>query len=155
MYWSSWVSVGRLRGTLTPTRILVLNGGAPGHVFGPVAGILRAVVVNGLVREWLRLIPHEQEREDLLILTGLIEAGKLTPVLDRTYRWPARPRACAAWSRDTHAGRGAARRRPDGKPVQCRSRYQGRQDYSLNSPPGIVSCVTGSGVLPRPEVGSL
>ena len=26
---------------------------------------------------------------------------------------------------------------------------QGRQDYSLNSPPGIVSCVTGSGVLPR------
>jgi hypothetical protein len=105
LYWSSWVSVGRLRGTLTPTRILVLNGGAPGHVFGPVAGILRAVVVNGLVREWLRLIPHEQEREDLLILTGLIEAGKLTPVLDRTYRWPARPRACAAWSRDTHAAR--------------------------------------------------
>ena len=64
---------------------LVLNGGAPGHVFGPVAGILRAVVVNGLVRERLRLIPHEQEREHLLTLTGLIEAGKLTPVLDRTY----------------------------------------------------------------------
>jgi len=33
----------------------------------------------------LRLIPHEQEREHLLTLTGLIEAGKLTPVLDRTY----------------------------------------------------------------------
>jgi NADPH:quinone reductase-like Zn-dependent oxidoreductase len=56
-----------------------------GHVFGPVAGILRAVVVNGLVRERLRLIPHEQKREQLLTLTGLIEAGKLTPVLDRTY----------------------------------------------------------------------
>jgi NADPH:quinone reductase-like Zn-dependent oxidoreductase len=54
-------------------------------VFGPVAGILRAVVVNGLVRERLRLIPHEQEREHRLTLTGLIEAGKLTPVLDRTY----------------------------------------------------------------------
>ena len=65
---------------------LVLNGGgSPGHVFGPVAGILRAVVVNGLVRERFRLIPHEQKREQLLALTGLIEAGKLTPVLDRTY----------------------------------------------------------------------
>ena len=69
-----------------PDGTLVLNGGgAPGHVFGPVAGILRAVVVNGLVRERLRLIPHEQKREHLLTLTGLIEAGKLTPVLDRTY----------------------------------------------------------------------
>jgi NADPH:quinone reductase-like Zn-dependent oxidoreductase len=78
--------LSRLRRALTPAGTLVLNGGgAPGHVFGPVAGILRAVVVNGLVRERLRLIPHEQKREQLLTLTGLIEAGKLTPVLDRTY----------------------------------------------------------------------
>ena len=77
--------LARLRRALTPAGTLVLNGGgAPGHVFGPVAGILRAVVVNGLVRERLRLIPHEQKREQLLTLTGLIEAGKLTPVLDRT-----------------------------------------------------------------------
>jgi NADPH:quinone reductase-like Zn-dependent oxidoreductase len=78
--------LSRLRRALSPAGTLVLNGGgSPGHVFGPVAGILRAVVVNGLVRERLRLIPHEQKREQLLTLTGLIEAGKLTPVLDRTY----------------------------------------------------------------------
>src|SRR6266480_3418612 len=78
--------LSRLRRALTPAGTLVLNGGgSPGHVFGPVAGILRAVVVNGLVRERLRLIPHEQKREQLLTLTRLIEAGKLTPVLDRTY----------------------------------------------------------------------
>jgi NADPH:quinone reductase-like Zn-dependent oxidoreductase len=28
---------------------------------------------------------HEQKREQLLTLTGLIEAGKLTPVRDPTY----------------------------------------------------------------------
>ena len=40
--------LSRLRRALAPTGTLVLNGGgAPGHVFGPVAGILRAVVVNG------------------------------------------------------------------------------------------------------------
>jgi NADPH:quinone reductase-like Zn-dependent oxidoreductase len=76
----------RLRRALAPAGTLVLNGGgSPGHVFGPVAGIVRAVVVNGLVRERLRLIPHEQKRDQLLTLTGLIEAGKFTPVLDRTY----------------------------------------------------------------------
>ena len=61
------------------------GGGAPGHVLGPVAGILRAVAVNGLVRERLRLLPHEQNSDQLLTLTGLIQAGTLTPVLDRTY----------------------------------------------------------------------
>ena len=76
----------RLRRALTPTGILVLNGGgSPGHVLGPVGSILRAVVVNRLVRERLRLLPHEQNSDQLLTLTGLIEAGKLTPVLDRTY----------------------------------------------------------------------
>jgi len=49
-----------------------------------VGSILRAVVGNGLVRERLRLLPHEQSGENLLTVTGLIEAGKLTPVLDRT-----------------------------------------------------------------------
>jgi NADPH:quinone reductase-like Zn-dependent oxidoreductase len=78
--------LSRLRRALTPAGTLVLNGGgSPGHVLGPVAGILRAVVVNALVRERLRLLPHEQKREQLLTLTGLIEAGTLTPVLDRTY----------------------------------------------------------------------
>jgi NADPH:quinone reductase-like Zn-dependent oxidoreductase len=78
--------LGRLRRTLTPTGILVLNGGgSPGHVLGPVGSILRAVVVNRFVRERLRLVPHEQKSDQLLTLTGLIEAGKLTPVLDRTY----------------------------------------------------------------------
>jgi NADPH:quinone reductase-like Zn-dependent oxidoreductase len=78
--------LSQLRRALTPTGTLVLNGGgSPGHVLGPVGSILRAVVVNRLVRERLRLLPHEQKRDQLLTLTGLIEAGKLTPVLDRTY----------------------------------------------------------------------
>jgi NADPH:quinone reductase-like Zn-dependent oxidoreductase len=78
--------LNQLRRALAPTGILVLNGGgSPGHVLGPVGSILWAVVVNRLVRERLRLLPHEQKSDQLLTLTGLIEAGKLTPVLDRTY----------------------------------------------------------------------
>jgi NADPH:quinone reductase-like Zn-dependent oxidoreductase len=76
----------RLRGALTPKGTLVLNGGgSPGHVFGPVAGILRAVVANAFVSQRLRPLPSRQNREELLAVTGLIEDGKLTPVVDRTY----------------------------------------------------------------------
>jgi NADPH:quinone reductase-like Zn-dependent oxidoreductase len=78
--------LGRLRRALTPTGTLVLNaGGSPGRVVGAVGSLLRAVVVNGFVRQRLRPLPPKQNREDLLTLTGLIEDGKLTPVLDRTY----------------------------------------------------------------------
>ena len=76
----------RLRRALTPKGTLVLNGGgSPGHVFGPVAGILRAVVANAFVSQRLRPLPSRQDRAELLAVTGLIEDGKLMPVVDRTY----------------------------------------------------------------------
>ena len=76
----------RLRGALTPKGTLVLNGGgSPGHVFGPIAGILKAVVANLFVSQRLRPLPSKQEQEELLDVTRLIAEGKLTPVVDRTY----------------------------------------------------------------------
>ena len=76
----------RLRRALTARGTLVLNGGgSPGHVFGPVAGILRAVVVNPVLSQRLRPLPSRQSREELLAVTGLIKDGKVTPVVDRTY----------------------------------------------------------------------
>ena len=82
----SSLPLSRLRGALTPNGTLVLNGGgSPGHVFGPVAGIARAVVANAFVSQRLRPLPSQQNREELLAVTGLIEDGKLTPVVDRTY----------------------------------------------------------------------
>jgi NADPH:quinone reductase-like Zn-dependent oxidoreductase len=76
----------RLRRALTPTGTLVSNaGGSPGHLFGPIGGVLRVIVVNVLVRQRLRPLPDKWKREHLLAVTDLIEAGELTPVLDRTY----------------------------------------------------------------------
>jgi NADPH:quinone reductase-like Zn-dependent oxidoreductase len=66
--------------------ILVTNaGGSPGHLLGPIAGILRVVIANGLVRQRLRPLPDSWTREHLLAVIDLIEAGDLTPVIDRTY----------------------------------------------------------------------
>jgi NADPH:quinone reductase-like Zn-dependent oxidoreductase len=76
----------RLRGVLTPKGTLVLNGGgSPGHVFGPIAGLLKAIVVNMFVSQRLRPLPSKENRQELLDVTALIEDGKLMPVVDRTY----------------------------------------------------------------------
>ena len=82
----SSLPLARLRRALAPKGILVLNGGgSPGHVFGPVAGLLRAVVANPFVSQRLRPLPSRQNQAELLAVTGLIEGGKLMPVIDRTY----------------------------------------------------------------------
>jgi NADPH:quinone reductase-like Zn-dependent oxidoreductase len=80
----------RLRRALTPEGTLVANGGgSPGSVFGAVGSMLRLIAVNAFVGQQLRLIlpgvPAGPIHEDLLAVTALIEAGKLTPVVDRTY----------------------------------------------------------------------
>ncbi|MEP7059465.1 MAG: NAD(P)-dependent alcohol dehydrogenase [Actinomycetota bacterium] len=77
----------RLRMALAPKGTLVLNGGgAPdGRVFGPIGGLLRAVLANIFVSQRLRPLPSKEDRDELLAVTTLIEDGKLTPVVDRTY----------------------------------------------------------------------
>jgi NADPH:quinone reductase-like Zn-dependent oxidoreductase len=76
----------RLRRALTPTGTLVSNGGGtPGHVFGPILGMLRMLAGNAVVRQRLRPLPDAWTREHLLAVTELIDAGKVTPVLGRTY----------------------------------------------------------------------
>ena len=76
----------RLRKVLTPKGILVLNGGGtPGHVFGPIGGLLKAIVANAFVSQKLRPLPSKEKRQELLDVTRLIDDGKVTPVVDRTY----------------------------------------------------------------------
>jgi NADPH:quinone reductase-like Zn-dependent oxidoreductase len=76
----------RVRRALTATGTLVLNGGgSPGRMVGAVGSIVRAVAVNGVVRQRLRPFIAKPNQADLLTLTALIEDGKLTPILDRTY----------------------------------------------------------------------
>jgi NADPH:quinone reductase-like Zn-dependent oxidoreductase len=82
----SSLPLATLRGALAPKGILVLNGGgSPGHVFGPIAVLLKAVVANPFVSQRLRPLPSKETREELLGVTRLIEDGKLTAVVDRTY----------------------------------------------------------------------
>jgi NADPH:quinone reductase-like Zn-dependent oxidoreductase len=80
-------SLSTLRRVLTPRGTLVLVGGEGGDRFvgGALLRSLRALVLSPFVRQKLRMIMAIANSADLLILKGLVEAGQVRPVVDRTY----------------------------------------------------------------------
>jgi NADPH:quinone reductase-like Zn-dependent oxidoreductase len=79
-------SLSRLRRALTPTGALVIAGGETGGRW--LAGNdrqLRALLLSRFVNQKLTTFISTQNHQDLIVLTELIEAGKITPVIDRTY----------------------------------------------------------------------
>jgi NADPH:quinone reductase-like Zn-dependent oxidoreductase len=76
----------RLRQALTPTGTLVIVGGeGGGRWLGGFDRNLRAVALSRLVGQRLRMLSSKPGQADLQVLGELIEAGKLTPVIGRTY----------------------------------------------------------------------
>ena len=87
-------SLADLRRAMTPRGRLVLVGAAGnGRWLGPLAAPLRALLVSPFVRQ--KLLPYvaRVSRDDLLVLQGLLAAGKVTPVIDRTYKLSEVPQA--------------------------------------------------------------
>jgi NADPH:quinone reductase-like Zn-dependent oxidoreductase len=80
-------SLSRLRRALTPRGTLVIVGGEGGGRWlgGFDRLILRAPILSLFARQRLRPLVSKERREDLVVLKELIEAGKVTPVIDRTY----------------------------------------------------------------------
>ena len=79
--------LSRLRRALAPKGTLVIVGGDGGGRWtgGFFRGVLRAPVVSLFVGQKLRGLNSKVKREDLIALGELIEAGKITPVIDKTY----------------------------------------------------------------------
>ena len=87
-------SLGRLRRALAPEGTLVIAGGeTDGRWLGGSDRQLRALVLSRFVRQKLTAFIVKENREDLIVLTGLIESGKVTPVIDRTYPLAQVPQA--------------------------------------------------------------
>ncbi len=74
-----------MRRVLAPTGTLVGVGAPKGNWVAPIARVLWANALSRLGTRKLRFMLTDIEREDLLELTELIEAGKVRPVIDRTY----------------------------------------------------------------------
>jgi NADPH:quinone reductase-like Zn-dependent oxidoreductase len=80
-------SLLQLRRALASRGTLVIVGGEGGGRWlgGFDRQILRAPILSPLVRQTLRPLTSKERSEDLVVLKELIEVGKVTPVIDRTY----------------------------------------------------------------------
>ena len=80
-------SLSDYRRVLIPKRTLQPNGG--GHSsrgwIGALGSLFKAFVSSLFVRQQGRPFLSMPNKEDLLVLKEVIEAGKVTPVIDRTY----------------------------------------------------------------------
>ena len=76
-------SMSDTRRALTPSGMLISNGG--GHAGGKLGRVIRASLASMFARQQAKPSVKSQNRADLVALTELVEAGKVTPVIGGTY----------------------------------------------------------------------
>jgi NADPH:quinone reductase-like Zn-dependent oxidoreductase len=79
-------TLSQLRQALTPKGTLVIVGSeGRGRWLGGFDRSLRAPMLSRFVSQRLRMLASKPRQDDLVVLAELIEAGKLTPIIGRTY----------------------------------------------------------------------
>jgi NADPH:quinone reductase-like Zn-dependent oxidoreductase len=89
-------SLRAVRGVLEPDGTFVRIGG-PKHDpwLGPVLGFLTAPLMSRVSSQKFEVLLAEMNAPDLQVLNSMIEAGQVTPVIDRTYPLQDIPAAIA------------------------------------------------------------
>ena len=78
--------LSHLRRALTPRgRLVIVGGEANGRWLGGTGRQLRALLLSPLVSQKLGTFIASENSADLTVLRDLIESGKITPAIDRTY----------------------------------------------------------------------
>jgi len=87
-------SLSRLRRALAQKGTLVIVGGeTDGRWLGGTDRQIRALMLSPFLGQKLGTFISKENHEDMLVLKELIEAGKITPVIDRTYPLSGAPQA--------------------------------------------------------------
>ena len=73
--------------------LLLSSGESDGRWIGPFDRVIKALLLSPFVSQKLATFTVKPNKEDLQVLKQLIEAGKVTPVIDRTYSLSEVPEA--------------------------------------------------------------
>jgi NADPH:quinone reductase-like Zn-dependent oxidoreductase len=86
--------LSRLRRALTPDGTAIIVGGSTGgRWLGGNDRLVRALALSPFISQKLGAFVNPVNHEDMLTLAQLIEAGKVTPVIERTYPLHETPKA--------------------------------------------------------------
>ena len=86
-------SLADCRRALTPSGTLILNSGTGARGLRMLVRLVKPLVVSPFARQKLRRYLSRPNHRDLLVLKDLVESGKVTPVIERTYPLPETPAA--------------------------------------------------------------
>jgi NADPH:quinone reductase-like Zn-dependent oxidoreductase len=78
---------------LNPNGIYVMVGGPVGNWITPMDDLVNILFISPFVSQKFAMMLAELNHEDLTFLADLMKAGKLTPVIDRTYTLSEVPEA--------------------------------------------------------------
>jgi NADPH:quinone reductase-like Zn-dependent oxidoreductase len=81
-------SFSDLRRALTPQGVIIPNSG-----HGGMSYVFKAFLLSPFLRQQGSMYVSKSNNKDLIILKELIESGKITPVIDRTYPFSEIPEA--------------------------------------------------------------
>jgi NADPH:quinone reductase-like Zn-dependent oxidoreductase len=98
-------SPAALRKVLTPRGTLIQSFGDGGRWLGPVGKILKAVALNPLAEQTLKSFTAKVTTQSLAEVSDLIEAGGITPVIDRAYPLSEAAAAVALVEKGSPAGK--------------------------------------------------
>jgi NADPH:quinone reductase-like Zn-dependent oxidoreductase len=80
-------TLAETRRVLVPKGVLVVVGGPDkGRWIGPLGRTIKMLAQSPAVSQRMVSFLAHQNRDDLAVLRELLDAGKVTPVIDRTYR---------------------------------------------------------------------
>jgi NADPH:quinone reductase-like Zn-dependent oxidoreductase len=81
------------RRVLNPKGIYIVVGGPDGRWLGPLAHLIKTLVLSRFVSQNLVMFLARRSKEDLTVMHELMEAGKVIPVIDKRYRLSEVPEA--------------------------------------------------------------
>ena len=84
-----------VRRALTPNGKYVMVGGKKGRWLAPMDTVIRAFMLKPFVSQEMGFMISSVNKEDLTFLRDLMQSGKLTPVIDKTYPLSQVPEAIA------------------------------------------------------------
>ncbi len=89
-------SLAECRRVLKPAgRYVMIGGGGPedGRWIGPFARVIKIMLVSPFVSQKMGMMMSDPSRDDKMYLRDLMAAGKVTPVIDRSYKLADVPEA--------------------------------------------------------------
>jgi len=95
-------SLSSNRKVLNPEGTFVIIGGAKGNWLGPLMNPIKAMMYSPFVGQEFVMLLAKMRKEDLAVLADLMQAGEVTPVIDRRYPLSEVP-AAIRYSEEGHA----------------------------------------------------